>query len=450
MKKAGKPISIIVILLVFAFTYLSVFGAENYFGEKRIIYFRDYSDIRLGMDVGGGWQTVFTPETEDGTVPEMEQLEEVKQKLMKRMVALGLTDFDININEESGSLTVHHQNYDNDNIIVAESLYDMGQTGLVQICSGSSNTTVLADSNNGIKRADVMYDAVNGYYLRIYFTSSGSDAMAAGTNGASSLSVWVDGQSVASSSISEAVTNGQINITMSDEYDAYRLAGLMNSGPLPVEFTTETYDSFAPTMGDSAVLALVIAAGVLILAAIILLIVKYRLPGIAASIALIGQAAGIMAVLTGFFSPISPATLTLPVAAAVLISMFMGVSTAMVTASNIKSEINNDRTIDGAVITGYQRALPGLISSSVAIAIIAVVLMGAFGPGSSFTARIFSNIFFFGAPTEGHVYYFAYVLFGGVLFNLFMNAVVSRIILRGLSSFRALRRPSLYGGVNND
>ena len=326
----------------------------------------------------------------------------------------------------------------------------MGQTGLVQICSGSSNTTVLADSNNGIKRADVMYDAVNGYYLRIYFTSSGSDAMAAGTNGASSLSVWVDGQSVASSSISEAVTNGQINITMSDEYDAYRLAGLMNSGPLPVEFTTETYDSFAPTMGDSAVLALVIAAGVLILAAIILLIVKYRLPGIAASIALIGQAAGIMAVLTGFFSPISPATLTLPVAAAVLISMFMGVSTAMVTASNIKSEINNDRTIDGAVITGYQRALPGLISSSVAIAIIAVVLMGAFGPGSSFTARIFSNIFFFGAPTEGHVYYFAYVLFGGVLFNLFMNAVVSRIILRGLSSFRALRRPSLYGGVNND
>ena len=76
--------------------------------------------------------------------------------------------------------------------------------------------------------------------------------------------------------------------------------------------------------------------------------------------------------------------------------------------------------------------------------------MGAFGFGHSFTARIFSNIFFFGTPVEGHVYYFAYVLFGGVLFGAFMNAIVSRIILRGLSGFKALRRPSLYGGVNND
>ena len=86
------------------------------------------------------------------------------------------------------------------------------------------------------------YDAVNGYYLRIYFTSSGSDAMAAGTNGVSSLSVWLDGEKVASPSISGAITNGQLNITMSGEYEAYRIAGLMNSGSLPFELKTETYD----------------------------------------------------------------------------------------------------------------------------------------------------------------------------------------------------------------
>lgn len=450
MKKAGKPISIIVILLVFAFTYFSVFGADNYFGEKRIIYFKDYSDIRLGMDAGGGWQTVYTPETEDGSVPTMEELESVKQKLMKRMEYLRLTDYDISINEESGKLTVHHQNYDNNEITVAEAFYDMGQTGFVQICSGTTNTGVLVDSNSGIKRADVMYDAVNGYYIRIYFTSAGSDAMAAGTNSVGSLSVWVDGENVASPSISEAVTNGQLNITMQSEYEAYRLAGLMNSGSLPFELNTDTYDAFTPTMGDNVMLTFIISAGVLLAAAIIVLIVKYKLPGIAASIALIGQAAGLMAVMTGFFSPVNSITFTLPVAAAILISMFMGISAAMVTASNIKAEINNDRTIDGAVITGYQKALPGLIGSGAVMVIIAIVLMGAFGFGHSFTARIFSNIFFFGTPVEGHVYYFAYVLFGGVLFSIFMNAIVSRIILRGLSGFKALRRPSLYGGVNND
>lgn len=450
MKKAGKPISIIVILLIFAFTYFSVFGADNYFGEKRIIYFKDYSDIRMGMDTGGGWQTVFTPETENGAVPTMEELETAKQKLMTRMEYLRLTDYDISINEESGKLTVHHQNYDNDDITVAEAFYDMGQTGFIQICSGSTNSSVLADSNTGIKRADVMYDAVNGYYLRIYFTSSGSDAMAAGTNGVSSLSVWLDGEKVASPSISGAITNGQLNITMSGEYEAYRIAGLMNSGSLPFELKTETYDAFTPTMGNNAVLTLEISGGVLLLAAIIVLIVKYRLPGIAASIALIGQAAGLMAVMTGFFSPVNSVTFTLPVAAAILISIFIGISTAMATASNIKREINNDRTIDGAIITGYQKTLPGLISSGAVLAIIAIVLMGAFGSGHSFTARIFSNIFFFGTPVEGHVYYFAYVLFGGILFSVFMNAVVSRIILRGLSGFKTLRRPSFYGGANND
>ncbi len=447
MKKAGKPISVIFILLILAFTYFAVFGAENYFGTKRLIYFKNIQDIRLGMDVGGGSKTVFTPDVDDINTITADQLSSIKQKLQTRMENLRITDYDIAVDDESKQLTMRHQNYLDESVANQTIYLNVGKIGLVQICQGSTSNNVIADADKDIKRADVMYDAVNGYYVQIVMTSEGADRLEAASLQNSSLSVWLDGTNVANAS---QMSDNKYVLNMSGDFEACLLAGIINSGSLPFELTYGNTSAIEATAGSNVLLTLGISAGVLMLAAFVLLIAKYRLPGVVSSIVLVGQAAGLIAVMTGFFSPIYSVTATLPVIAAVGISMLLCIGTSVVTANNIKTEINSDHTIDGAISTGFAKTLPWLISSSAALLLISVVIMGAFGYGHSFTARIFSNIFFFSQPVEGNIYYFGYILFGGVLFNLFMNGIAARVILRGLARFKALRRPSLYGGAKND
>lgn len=451
MKKAGKPISVILILLIFAFTYFAVFGAENYFGVKRIIYFRNAQDIRLGMDIGGGAKATFSSADLN-----LNDVEDTRQKLETRLSNLRITDYEVDgpHSSDATDINVSMQSYHDDSVNYQSLFANIGEIGYIEVCEGSSSSkgTVLINADEHVRRADVMNDAVNGYYVQFMLTSDGDDIMTAAADRLSGgqISVWVDDQCVATSYASSSIGSGKLAVNMGTEYQSCLLAGYANSGSLPAELSPATYEAFDATVGTNAVMALAVSGGVLLLAAVVLLIVKYRLAGVVSAIALIGEAAGIMAIMTGFFSPVNPITLTVPVFAAAAICMFISMVTSFMIASGIKAEINNDHTIDGSITAAYQRVMPGLISVSIVLLLVSALIMGAFGYGHSFTSRILSNIFFFGQPMEGHVYYFGYLLFGGVLFNLVLNGIFSRVIVRGLAGFKALRRPSLFGGVKND
>ena len=85
------------------------------------------------------------------------------------------------------------------------------------------------------------------------------------------------------------------------------------------------------------------------------------------------------------------------------------------------------------------------------IVIVACVLMGAFGPTDGFFAKLFTPIFFaFGPSTAGTIYSFGYTLLVGVLLNFVFGVCCTRIMLRGASRIKGLRKLWLYGGVRND
>ena len=90
-----------------------------------------------------------------------------------------------------------------------------------------------------------------------------------------------------------------------------------------------------------------------------------------------------------------------------------------------------------------------IIDGNVTIVIVAVVLMGAFGPTNSLCAKLLTPLFFmFGPSTAGTVYSFGYTLLVGVLLNFVFGVLFSRIMLRGISQIKALRNPWLYGASN--
>lgn len=61
MKRIGKPVFFIVVLLIAVFTYLTFFGFSTTYGDITKTYIKGGDDIRWGIDVRGGVDVTFSP-----------------------------------------------------------------------------------------------------------------------------------------------------------------------------------------------------------------------------------------------------------------------------------------------------------------------------------------------------------------------------------------------------
>lgn len=173
------------------------------------------------------------------------------------------------------------------------------------------------------------------------------------------------------------------------------------------------------------------------------MITFYRLPGFIASIALIGQLGLSIAAVSGYFTTISSFTMTLPGIAGLILSIGMGVDCNVITAERIKEELNNGRTLDGALERGTKNSLAAIIDGNMTVIIVAIILILVFGP-----SNILSVIF--GESTTGTIYSFGFTLLVGVISNFIMGIFLTRLMLRSVAGFKFLRKKWLFGGAKND
>ena len=139
--------------------------------------------------------------------------------------------------------------------------------------------------------------------------------------------------------------------------------------------------------------------------------------------------------------------MTLPGIAGIILSLGMGVDANIISAERIKEEIRAGKSIDGALDAGYSRAFSAIFDSNITMIIVAIVLMGAFGPPASFFSQLLSPVFFmFGPVAAGTIYSFGYTLLVGVIFNFIFSVTASRLMLKSISRFNAFRKPQYYGG----
>ena len=125
----------------------------------------------------------------------------------------------------------------------------------------------------------------------------------------------------------------------------------------------------------------------------------------------------------------------------------MGVDANIITAERIKEQIRLGKTIDGAIMAGSKESFWAIFDGNITVIIVAIVLMGVFGPPSGFWATILKPVlFYFPASTTGSVYSFGYTLFVGIIFNFLMGVTASRLMLKSISRFKFLRKPWLLGG----
>lgn len=70
MKRVAKPVFFIVALLILVFSYTAIFGIYGQNGDNRITYIKGAGDIRWGIDIRGGVEATFKPETTEEVTSE--------------------------------------------------------------------------------------------------------------------------------------------------------------------------------------------------------------------------------------------------------------------------------------------------------------------------------------------------------------------------------------------
>ena len=254
--------------------------------------------------------------------------------------------------------------------------------------------------------------------------------------------------------VQEAITNGECTISGSDmTAEAVKeLAEQINSGKLPFALTVDDskLQIISPTLGSDALRVMLIAGSIAFGLVCLLMILRYRLHGAVAAIALLGQLAGSIACISGFFSTAESFTLTIPGIAGIILSVGVGVDCNVIAAERICDEFAKGKTIDGSVDSGFKNSLSAIIDGNVTIVIVSLVLMGAFGSPDNIFAKMLSPIMsLLGSSITGSIYSFGYTLLVGTIFNLIMGVVASKLMLKSISQLKIFRKPWLYGGKKN-
>ncbi len=454
-KTTSKLVFFVVFVLILALTYCAFFGIENYYGDKRQVYVKGANDIRWGIDIRGGVEAVFSPDKADVDIT-ADDMAAAKSIIETRLVNKNITDYEVYTDESNHQIIVRFPwAADESDFDAAAAVQELGETALLTFCKGQDNKDVLLSGAEDIKKAEPGVDEKGNYVVYLYFTDEGSNKFASATASlvGSQISIWMDETLLSAPTVNEAITGGQAYITgMEDAEASKELADKINAGSLPFALTVDNskLQIISPTLGSDALRVMVIAGSIAFGLVCLLMILRYRLNGVVAAIALLGQLAGSIACISGFFASADSFTLTIPGIAGIILSVGVGVDCNVIASERIRDEFKKGKTIDGAIDSGFKNSLSSIIDGNVTIIIVSVVLMGAFGTPDSLLAKIFAPLMsLFGSQVTGSIYSFGYTLLVGVIFNLIMGVVASKLMLKSVSRFKFLRKPWLYGGKNN-
>ena len=469
MKKVKKPVFFIVVICILAFAYLTFFGVHTYFGDTKHTYIKGADEIRWGIDIQGGVNATFEPAapSEGSDQPDIDDItnddmDAAKAIIEQRLVGLNITDSEVYVDYSKKRIMVSfpwqagEEDFDPEAAVA-----ELGETAMLTFRKGADATGEQVLSGKDVKKATAYTDTdqqsgVVSYAVSLELNESGKEAFGDATTELSAsggqISIWMDDDCISAPRVNEPITDGNCRITGNFSWDeASSLANKINAGALPFKLSTTSTNIISASLGEGALNAMLLAGIIAFCIIAVYMIIFYRLPGFVASIALFGQVVGTVACISGFFANLPSFTLTIPGIAGIILAIGMGVDANVITAERIKEELNNGKTLNGAIELGYKRAWSAVFDGNITVVFVAVILMGAFGPTDSVFGTLLSPLFAaFGASTAGTIYSLGYTLLVGIILNFVFGIFCSRLMLASLSKFKFLRNRKLYGGAKID
>ena len=472
MKRTPKAVFFIVSVLIIALTCTSFFGIHKFYGDRMDTIIKGASEIRFGVDIQGGVDATFGP-VDDKLEPTDAEMDSIRGVIEERMVLEGITDYEIYTDYVSDRVIVRFPwGADKAGQDPQKAITELGETAQLYFYYGDdTDSTTGKPKGELVLTGDDVASATAGAQslsetstetepvVQLKLTAAGTKKFATATEKAyknkECISIWLDYggetgmQMISAPTVEAVINNGEavISGSFTTIEDAETLANQITSGAMPFAVEAKSTGTVAASLGEKALQGMVLAGIIGFVLIAVYLVLMYRLPGVIAIIALLGQVGGSIAAVSGYFSVVQGFTLTLPGIAGVIMSMGMGVDANVITAERIREEIRRGKTIDGSIEAGSRNSISAIVDGNVTTAIVAVVLMGVFGPSDGLWAIILSPVLsWFPASTTGAVYSFGYTLLVGIIFNFIMSVFASRLMLKSIVRFKALRKPWLLGG----
>ncbi len=417
--KLKRVLAVFLVVITIFGWYVTLFGIGDAVKPTK-------DNLKLGLDIKGGVYVVMEAQT-DLEGEELHNLMTQTQAVIEERVnQMGLAEPVVTIEGEK-RIRVELPGAEDAEAAIEQ----IGRTAQLQFVL-ADGTPVLDGSN--VKDASTGTAQDGGYAVNLEFDSEGADAFAEATTIAyqggvtsaiegvpnDAIMIILDDQIISAPSVNEPISGGQCEITgqfTSDE--AKNLAALIRGGALPVELVEVTSSVQTAKIGFTALEDSIKAGIIGMVLVFILLIVAYRILGLAASWALVLYVAIILNAMAAMGS-----VLTLPGIAGIILGIGMAVDANVVIFARIREEISGGKSIKLATYNGFKRAMSTVIDSQVTTLIAAVIL---YQIGTS--------------TVKG----FAWTLMIGIIASLFTAVLVSRIYVELMAESKIFGKKNLFG-----
>ena len=191
------------------------------------------------------------------------------------------------------------------------------------------------------------------------------------------IAIILDNEAISAPVIRDSITGGQGTISGNFTFQAATdLALLLRSGALPAPLSVVEERTVGPDLGQDSIEAGVVSLFVGFILVIIFMIIKYRVFGIIANIALISN----LLMLLGFLTLIE-ATLTLPGIAGIILTVGMAVDANVLIFERIKEELRQENSNNiQAFDNGFKRSIITILDANITTLIASIILF-IFGSG---------------------------------------------------------------------
>ena len=443
MNKTKSGIVLAAVVLIIAILGYTV---GNGWGEQAL---GAAKNITLGLDLKGGVSITYQVV---GDKPSSEDMSDTIYKLQQRVQNYstessvyqegddrinieipGVSDAETILNDlgKPGSLyfIAQHDSEGNENYSYDSSVpggYKLNKTLEELEADGSIVLTGSeVDDAQAVVRQDEMKNNENVVQLTLDETGTAAfaEATSAAVKSGDTIGIYYDEQFVSVPTVQSAIANGQAVISgnMSAE-DAEKLASTIRIGGLTLTLEELRSNVVGAQLGQNAINTSVKAGIIGLLLIFLLMIIVYKLPGFASSLALV-----IYALLDLFLVYAFHLTLTLPGIAGIILSIGMAVDANVIIFARVKEELAASKSVHLALKQGFQKAMSAIVDGNVTTLIAALVL---FLRGS------------------GSVKGFAETLALGIVVSMFTALVITRFIIFAL--YGAGLKDQKYYGVQKE
>ena len=392
--KKNRAIAVVVIMALFlgllTFTAAVGFGPTGTGAARNII---------TGLDLAGG--VSITYQTVGDEAPSAEDMSDTIYKLQQR------------VQQYSTEAQVYQEGDNRINIEIPgvtdanKILEELGKPGSLQFTL-QDGSEVLTGTDVELAEAKVSQDNLKNrkYVVELVLTSEGASKFATATseNIGNPIYIIYDGNVISAPTVQTAITGGTAQITgMANQEEAERLASSIRIGSLSLELEELRSNVVGAQLGEKAISTSLIAGAIGLAIVILFMAVVYLVPGIVAGISLLIYTALMLVMLNAF-----DITLTLPGIAGIILSIGMAVDANVIIYARIREEIAIGKSVQGAIQTGFKKALSAIVDGNITTLIAALVL-GMMGTGS----------------VKG----FAQTLAMGIILSMFTALVISRLLV---------------------